>query len=228
MMRFTKRGWSVAGATVAICTAAGVAYATIPGSDNVISGCYSKQSGDLRVIDTQAGKTCLSSELPISWNQRGPAGPPGLKGDKGDVGPPGPQGLPGEKGDPGPQGAQGIQGDKGDPGPEGPTGPAGTNGVSAWELMFRSTTIAPRASGSAFVSCSAGKRPFGGGGMGEDNLETGSEGIAQGSGDAFNRVLGIHAWDSNTVPNGWYASAFNGDFAAAKRLTVFVICADVS
>jgi hypothetical protein len=94
-----NHGWRLAGVTVAICAAGGVAYAAIPSSNGVISGCYAKQSGDLRVIDADAGKTCLSSELPISWNQRGPTGPPGAKGDKGD---PGPQGLPGEKGDPGP------------------------------------------------------------------------------------------------------------------------------
>jgi hypothetical protein len=53
---------------------AGVAYAAIPASDGTISGCYEKRTGLLRVIDKEAGKTCLSFENPISWNQHANAG----------------------------------------------------------------------------------------------------------------------------------------------------------
>lgn len=84
--------------------ASGIAYATIPGSNGTINGCYEKRTGVLRVIDAEAGKACLSAETPISWNQRGP------KGDKGD------QGL---------QGLQGEKGDKGDPGTPAPLYTAG-------------------------------------------------------------------------------------------------------
>ena len=211
-MRFTgtKRGWSVAGATVAICTAAGVAYATIPGSDNVISGCYSKQSGDLRVIDTQAGKTCLSSELPISWNQRGPAGPPGLKGDKGDVGPPGPQGLPGEKGDPGPQGPAG---EKGEPGGAGPVGPAGPAGVSGYERVGNSVNVPQLATRYVTAECPAGKRVLGGG-FDADN----------GTGGSLNPFVNR----PSSGIEGWTAAAFNGDLIFELRLSVYAICANVA
>ena len=142
---------AILGATAAtVAVSAGIAYAAIPNSGTgVINGCYGKQTGILRVIDAQAGKTCLSIETPISWNQQGPTGPQGLKGDKGDQGergpigltgpkgekgdpgPPGPQGLPGAKGDQGPPGEQGDPGptgEKGDPGPQGPPGEKGETG----------------------------------------------------------------------------------------------------
>jgi hypothetical protein len=68
--------------------AAGIAYATIPDS-GVIHGCYQKNDGQLRVIDTQAGAGCRASEQPLDWNEAGapgPAGPPGPQGPKGDPG----------------------------------------------------------------------------------------------------------------------------------------------
>lgn len=46
-----------------------IAYASIPDSNGVVHGCYQKNSGDLRVIDTNAGGGCASSENPLSWNQ---------------------------------------------------------------------------------------------------------------------------------------------------------------
>jgi hypothetical protein len=56
------------------------------------------------VIDGEAGETCKSNELAISWNQKGVKGDKGDKGDTGDTGPQGPQG---------PQGVQGVQGPPG-------------------------------------------------------------------------------------------------------------------
>ena len=56
----------------------------------------------------EAGKTCLSFETAISWNQKGPAEPQGTQGPKGD------------QGEQGPMGATGPKGDKGDPGSQGP------------------------------------------------------------------------------------------------------------
>ena len=66
--------------------AAGVAYATIPDSNGVISGCYNKQ-GVVRVIDTSAGGKCTAGETALDWSQTGPSGPPGSQG------PPGPPGA---------------------------------------------------------------------------------------------------------------------------------------
>lgn len=109
---------SAVGALVAAAIAGGVAYATIPGPDGTINGCYriseDDQKGQLRVVNDATA--CRSNEAPISWNQVGPQGP---QGPSGQAGPPGPQGAPGpqgEQGIQGPQGPEGPKGDKGDPG----------------------------------------------------------------------------------------------------------------
>jgi hypothetical protein len=65
------------GAVLFAVAAGSIAYAAIPDSSSgVISACYKKSSlnqGTLRVIDPSAGQTCLSSESPLAWNQRGPS-----------------------------------------------------------------------------------------------------------------------------------------------------------
>jgi hypothetical protein len=71
------------------------AYAAIPDGNGLIHACYDKQSGQVRIYDSQTNlpKGCGSKEIAISWNQQGPQGipgPPGPKGDKGDQGEPGP------------------------------------------------------------------------------------------------------------------------------------------
>jgi hypothetical protein len=85
-------------AVVAASTAAAVGYSTTAAPNTVITGCYQKLNGQLRVADFS---TCTSAELPISWAIQGP------QGLQGPAGPPGPQG------DPGQQGIQGIQGPAG-------------------------------------------------------------------------------------------------------------------
>jgi hypothetical protein len=116
----------------AVFALGGIAWATIPDSAGVIHGCYQKNQGRLRVIDTDGSQTCDPSEKPLSWNQIGPQGPQGPQGD------PGPQGPPGAKGDTGPQGPQGDtgpQGPQGDTGPQGPQGDPGPPGPSdAWSV----------------------------------------------------------------------------------------------
>src|SRR6266540_3846415 len=88
MVPWSKRNRAVAGlaAVVLLIALGGIAYATIPDSDGVIHGCYQKSSGLLRVIDTDTGQSCASSEKPVSWNQTGPEGP---TGPQGVTGPPG-------------------------------------------------------------------------------------------------------------------------------------------
>jgi hypothetical protein len=113
------------------------ALAAIPGSGKVITGCYDKSTGQLRVIDADAGKKCEKSEQQLTWNQLGQQGPKGEKGDKGpkgDKGEKGPKGEKGEKGpkgekgDRGPQGPKGEKGPKGDKGEKGPKGDKGDRG----------------------------------------------------------------------------------------------------
>ncbi|PFX21388.1 Collagen alpha-1(VI) chain [Stylophora pistillata] len=66
--------------------------------------------------------------------KKGPAGPPGPKGEKGDAGPAGPAGSKGDTGPQGPAcskgdtGPQGPAGSKGDTGPQGPAGSKGDTG----------------------------------------------------------------------------------------------------
>src|SRR5215207_10383430 len=84
-----KRWWFTGGAVILLAATAGVgvAAAAIPDSSTgVISACYQKQRGMVRVIDASSGETCRNSEEPLSWNQLGPQGP---------VGPTGPAGPPG-------------------------------------------------------------------------------------------------------------------------------------
>lgn len=62
-------------------------------------------------------------------SMRGPAGPTGQAGPKGDTGPQGPEGPKGDTGDTGPQGPAGPKGDTGDTGPQGPAGKNGADGT---------------------------------------------------------------------------------------------------
>ena len=57
-----------------------VALAAIPSADGTIHGCRDNRTGAVRVIDAEAGQQCSSRETALTWNQTGPAGPPGLAG----------------------------------------------------------------------------------------------------------------------------------------------------
>lgn len=128
---------TVLGGVALILAMGGVAYATIP-SNGVISGCYTKSGGTLRVIDATTG-SCSPKETSLNWNVQGAAGPQG------------PAGATGEKGAPG---------EKGDAGVIGPQGPAGISG-------FESVTASSENSSNAFknvtVHCPSGKKAISGG-----------------------------------------------------------------
>lgn len=152
------------GAAAIFVVAAGVAWAAIPSTGGVINGCYGTQNGGLRLIDSEAGGACLNSETPISWNQVGPKGDPGIQGPKGDTGLQGPQGIQGPKGDTGPQGPQGVQGPKGDQGPQGVQGPQGPPGSTDVRVYFGGNTTDTTADDKQSVAvCPAGKFATGGG-----------------------------------------------------------------
>jgi hypothetical protein len=136
------------GALAATALAGGAAWATIPGGDGAIQGCYGKIGGVLRVIDVSKGEKCLSVEIPITWNQKG------AKGDPGAAGTPGLPGPPGAKGDAGEAGAAGP------PGPPGPAGaPATLAGLSgtACAVSGRSGTVsvATASDGNVTFRCEA-------------------------------------------------------------------------
>ena len=91
-MGFLRRGrMSVLIALTVGLAAAGIAYASIPGPDGVIHGCYLKSGGNVRVIDSTA--KCKATETSLDWNQRGVTGPRGATGARGTTGPTGPAGI---------------------------------------------------------------------------------------------------------------------------------------
>ena len=62
-------------------------------SANVITGCYQKVNGQLRIVNNAS--QCRPSEIAISWNILGPQGPAGPQGPEGPQGPSGPAGTDG-------------------------------------------------------------------------------------------------------------------------------------
>ena len=115
-----------------ICTILGVSAMQSIAAAPAINACYEKFTGELRYVDNPF--QCRKSEIPISWDQRGPqglmgpSGPMGPEGPAGPHGPAGPQGLPGPKGNQGPQGVIGLSGPQGPMGPVGSAGPKGDPG----------------------------------------------------------------------------------------------------
>jgi hypothetical protein len=87
----------------------------------VIAACVNNSSGTIHII-VQAGETCASNEIALTWNNVGPQGPPGNTGPTGPVGPAGPAGPTGATGATGATGSPGTNGTNGQPGPAGPAG----------------------------------------------------------------------------------------------------------
>jgi hypothetical protein len=96
-------------ATIALFAALGggtyAAVSSIPGPGGIIHGCYKKHRGNLRLVP--ATSRCSRRELPIAFNQTGPAGPRGASGRKGSTGSKGATGATGATGAQGPAGPQG-------------------------------------------------------------------------------------------------------------------------
>ena len=59
---------------VVIAGAGSIAWASIPDGSGVIHGCYQKNNGALRVVDTAKGQRCNQSEQPHNWSQQGGTG----------------------------------------------------------------------------------------------------------------------------------------------------------
>jgi hypothetical protein len=84
LLPFRRVRWAALGAIAAALVMGGIAYASIPGPDGVIHGCFGN-NGALRVIDSAA--SCKSNETSLSWNQTGPTGSRGPTGARGPTGP---------------------------------------------------------------------------------------------------------------------------------------------
>jgi len=74
----TKLTALLAGSVAALALGS-LGWAAIPDAAGTIHGCYDRNSGQLRVTDTETSqpKTCTTKESPLTWNQQGQQGPPG-------------------------------------------------------------------------------------------------------------------------------------------------------
>lgn len=209
-------------AAALVAGTATVALASIPSADGTITGCYTKSSGTLRIIDPAATK-CGTNETTISWNQKGPkgdtgatgpagpagptgpAGPAGPAGPKGDTGATGPTGPAGPQGDTGATGPVGPQGPAGDTGPAGPQGPAGASGpVSGYEIVTAQLSLAPNKTDATFAQCPVGKVAVGGG-FGQNPT---SVVVLTSEPSIFNSRNWVVAWHNNDLLNVAYVNAW--------------------
>ncbi|MDX6678685.1 MAG: hypothetical protein QOE31_2737 [Solirubrobacteraceae bacterium] len=210
--RLARKGQTAALAALGALTIAAAGYAAIPSGDGVIHSCYnasSNPSGQLRVIDQQAGAKCAKNEKALDFNQKGP------KGDKGDACLPsdpacrGPQGLPGADGADGQDGTNGTDGSDGTDGAPGKDGAPGVSGYEVVDQTFDNALV-----GGA-VYCPPGKRVLGGGG--EIYNETSDHQFAIHS---SRPVAGV-AW----FADGTDADRDRDDFINLPEITVWAICA---
>jgi hypothetical protein len=63
---------------LALSVGIGVSSGAIPSPGGKIDGCFAKTGGALRLIDKAKQQACTGAEQAISWNQKGPQGPPGM------------------------------------------------------------------------------------------------------------------------------------------------------
>ncbi len=109
-IRVSTRGRAARTAVLCLLTVGAVAgmtaYASIPSNDGILTACFERRTGLLRLIDG-ALTTCTAYESQISWNLRGPIGPQGMSGTPGVAGAVGPVGPEGPAGPAGPPGAGG-------------------------------------------------------------------------------------------------------------------------
>ena len=146
-----RRTLGLCSAVLVAGTIGGVAYASIPGPNGTIYGCYNTTTGALRIIDSAA--TCGSGENLLTWNQTGAVGMRWRGGFSssttysardavfyqgsayitmqsvtGTVPPAAPWSLLARQGARGLPGPSGVPGFDGSPGPSGSTGPSGVPG----------------------------------------------------------------------------------------------------
>jgi hypothetical protein len=76
---------SLAGALTLVVGASVLAGASGTADEERYVGCVHRRSGNLRVIDPEAG-SCRPAETQITWNEAGPAGPAGPPGEPGVLG----------------------------------------------------------------------------------------------------------------------------------------------
>ena len=214
---------ATASVLIATAVAGGFALAAIP-SSGVISGCYQKNQGQLRVVDSAAD--CHSSEVPLSWNQTGvggsqgatgatgPIGATGVQGPKGDTGT---QGAMGDTGTAGTNGTNGATGATGATGAGGPMGATGASALSGYQIVTGPTTQVGglQDSGDVFAFCPTGKLATGGGAIGTGAL-------------LYESAPVDPSWQTNLpagtpLGGGWFVRARNNDLGS-NFIRAYVIC----
>jgi Collagen triple helix repeat (20 copies) len=222
MTRFLrmKKKLIAAGVVAGLLVSATVAAAWFVRDDGTFHVCvFQGNIGDTHVIRAlEPGEICGPGEEEVVINLQGPkgdtgaTGATGAQGPKGDTGAQGPKGDTGATGAKGDTGAQGPKGDTGAQGPKGDTGAAGAPGLSNVEQVVGPPILIVSGvvggSGTAFVSCPAGKKVLGGG------------------------------WDTDpkkgsamaSLPNGqgWRADVFVGGLQGTTFLTAWAICANAA
>lgn len=103
-MRIRRAVLTSSGVAAVIAGTSGAVLASVTDS-GVVNACVSPGTGAVFIPD---GSTCPGNSAPLTWNQRGPEGPPGAQGPVGETGPAGPAGATGPAGAVGPAGPSGI------------------------------------------------------------------------------------------------------------------------
>jgi len=120
-------------------------------------------------------------------------------------------GATGATGSIGPQGPAGNQGPVGLQGPIGPQGPAGTAGsVTGWETVS-ATSPNTQSSKTTSVSCSSGKKVFGGGYT-----------VSAGGNETQVTVTGAYPSANNT----WTVTTVKDNGNPSWSVTVYALCAN--
>jgi len=191
-------------------------------------GCLNLK-GDLYNVAVSPAQpsACKQGDSVVSWNQVGPVGPQGAKGDPGATGPVGPQGLKGDPGAAGPQGATGPTGPTGPAGAQGPQGPAGISNMEVVTAFYAPLRIGPNDGGSAM--CPSGKVAISGGAVAGERFNEQAALIAS------QPIFPDYPPDAPTpLPIGWYgkASSQSGPSVTAAvvwnaPVLVYAICGNV-
>jgi collagen triple helix repeat protein len=188
-----------------------IAYAAIPGTGGVLSGCVTtnefRGQHVLTLLDTAQSTVCQAGQTLITWNQSGPRGPQGPKGD------------------PGAAGATGPQGPAGAAGPQGPKGDTGTPGVT--HIVARTATVTSFRDGQPLeVACNPGEVATGGGGhVSADDVDQRLYETGQTGGGSPGVITASEPIVTNGSVTGWRVKANRTLNATLVPLTVWVLCA---
>jgi hypothetical protein len=201
-----------------------------PKKTKKVKACYSKKTGDLRVV-VKGKKKCKRGEKRLVWNKRGPRGVAGRAGAAGPAGPSGPQGPQGAQGDTGPQGPAGLSGVDGGGAAlgEGSVGSThiadgsvtadklapGVLGVSGLEtqIVVAESDADSTTPKNVSAGCPAGKTLIGGG-----------AGVVEGLGVPFTGPVAL-SFSNAFIGGSWRARAYETSATASNwRLTVYAYC----